>query len=51
MDCREFEIEDMRTPISHMKEDFKANGFKVESEWITTPKGRRIKSYWLTRNN
>ena len=51
MDCREFEVEDMRTPISHMKEDFKANGFKVESEWIKTPKGRRIKSYWLTRNN
>ena len=49
MDCREFEVEDMRTPISHMKEDFRANGFQVKSEWIQTPKGRRIKEYWLER--
>lgn len=51
MDCREFEVEDMRTPISHMKADFQINGFQVESEWIQTPKGRRIKQYWLTRVN
>lgn len=51
MDCREFEVEDMRTPISHMKADFHANGFQVQSEWIKTPKGRKIKQYWLTRVN
>ena len=49
MDCREFEVEDMRTPISHMKERFHEKGYKVESQWIKTPKGRRIKEYWLTR--
>ena len=49
LDCREFEVEDMRTPISHMKARFHENGYKVESQWIKTPKGRRIKEYWLTR--
>lgn len=49
LDCREFEVEDMRTPISHMKERFHQSGYKVESQWIKTPKGRRIKEYWLTR--
>ena len=43
LDCREFEV------ISHMKERFHENGYKVESQWIKTPKGRRIKEYWLTR--
>lgn len=49
MDCREFEVEDMRTPISHMKDRFHSNGYRVESQWIKTPKGRRIKEYWLER--
>ena len=51
MDCREFEVEDMRTPVSHMREDFISAGYKLNSQWILTPKGRRIKEYWLTKNN
>ena len=49
MDCREFEVEDMRTPMSHMKDRFEAAGFTLNSQWIQTPKGRRIKEYWLER--
>jgi hypothetical protein len=51
MDCREFEVEDMRTPVSHMREDFISAGYTLNSQWILTPKGRRIKEYWLTKNN
>lgn len=51
MDCREFEVEDMRTPVSHMREDFISAGYTLKSQWILTPKGRRIKEYWLTKNN
>jgi hypothetical protein len=51
MDCREFEVEDMRTPMSHMREEFERAGFVLQSEWIRTPKGRRIKEYWLDRVN
>lgn len=49
MDCREYEVEDMRTPISHMKDKFDKAGYNLHSQWIKTPKGRRIKEYWLTR--
>jgi hypothetical protein len=49
MDCREFEIEDMRTPMSHMKERFNEAGYDLHSQLILTPKGRRIKEYWLER--
>lgn len=49
MDCREFEVEDMRTPMSHMKDRFEAAGFILNSQWIQTPKGRRIKEYWLVK--
>ena len=49
MDCREFEVEDMRTPVSHMKERFESAGFILKSQWIQTPKGRRIKEYWLVK--
>jgi hypothetical protein len=49
MDCREFEVEDMRTPVSHMKERFTEAGYDLHSQWIKTPKGRRIKEYWLER--
>ena len=49
MDCQEFEIEDMRTPMSHMKDRFLSAGYKLNSQWIQTPKGRRIKEYWLER--
>lgn len=49
MDCREFEVEDMRTPVSHMKERFTEAGYVLNSQWIKTPKGRRIKEYWLEK--
>ncbi len=49
MDCREFEVEDMRTPISHMKERIDNAGFNLHTRWIQTPKGRRIKEYWLVK--
>lgn len=47
MDCREFQIEDMRTPISHLKERFQETHV-LNYKWITTPvRGARIKEYWL----
>jgi hypothetical protein len=49
MDCREFEVEDMRTPVSHMKERFTEAGYVLNSQWIKTPKGKRIKEYWLEK--
>ena len=49
MDCREFEVEDMRTPMSHMRDRFTNAGFILCSRWIKTPKGRRIKEYWLEK--
>lgn len=49
MDCREFMIEDMRTPISHLKEKFPDTHI-LRTEWIVTPvRKARIKSYWLER--
>lgn len=51
MDCREFMIEDMRTPISHLKPRFEETHI-LRSEWILTPvRGARIKSYWLERKS
>lgn len=49
MDCAEFEIEDMRTRVSHMQDDFTSAGFTLRKKWIQTPKGRRVKEYWLER--
>lgn len=49
MDCAEFEIEDMRTRVSHMQDDFTSAGFTLRKAWIKTPKGRRVKEYWLER--
>ena len=47
MDCREFKIEDMRTPISHLKHIYKET-HTLKTKWITTPvRGARIKEYWL----
>lgn len=47
MDCREFQIEDMRTPISHLKNHFQ-DTHELRTEWIVTPvRKARIKSYWL----
>lgn len=47
MDCHEFQIEDMRTPISHLKPHYQ-NTHDLKTAWITTPVRRaRIKEYWL----
>ena len=47
MDCEEFMVEDMRTPISHLKERFQ-DTHDLKFKWITTPVRRaRIKEYWL----
>jgi hypothetical protein len=47
MDCREFQVEDMRTPISHLKPRY-SETHHLKSKWITTPvRGARIKEYWL----
>lgn len=51
MDCREFKIEDMRTPISHLKSKFQDTHI-LNTRWITTPvRGARIKEYWLTKKS
>lgn len=49
MDARAFRIEDIRTPVSHMKGRLHHAGFKVESRWIETPGGARIKEYWAEK--
>lgn len=47
MDCREFQVEDMRTNISHLKDRFQ-HTHDLKTKWITTPvRGARIKEYWL----
>lgn len=49
MDCREFLVEDMRTPISHLKDKFQ-DTHNLKTRWITTPvRGARIKEYWLEK--
>lgn len=47
MDSREFMVEDMRTPISHLKPKFQDTHI-LKTSWIRTPvRGARIKEYWL----
>lgn len=47
MDCREFKVEDMRTPISHLKPHYQQT-HELHTKWIITPvRGARIKEYWL----
>ena len=47
MDCREFQVEDMRTPISHLKRRYNGT-HDLKTRWIITPvRGARIKEYWL----
>lgn len=47
MDCREFQVEDMRTNISHLRDKFKET-HHLRTKWITTPvRKARIKEYWL----
>lgn len=47
MDCKEFMVEDMRTPISHLKERYEKT-HTLKTKWIVTPvRNARIKQYWL----
>ena len=47
MDCREFKIEDMRTPISHLRKHYEST-HELKHRWISTPVRRaHIKEYWL----
>ena len=47
MDCREFMVEDMRTPVSHLKPKYK-DTHVLKCKWIKSPvRGARIKEYWL----
>jgi hypothetical protein len=47
MDCREFQVEDMRTPISHLRPRYQ-DTHTLNTKWIITPvRGARIKEYWL----
>ena len=49
MDCREFQVEDMRTNICHLKDRFPDTHI-LRKEWIVTPvRKARIKSYWLEK--
>lgn len=49
MDCREFMVEDMRTPVSHLKPKFNQT-HHLRSRWIVTPvRKARIKEYWLEK--
>lgn len=51
MDCHEFMVEDMRTPISHLKDRF-SETHDLKSRWIVTPvRKARIKEYWLGRRD
>ena len=51
MDCREFQIEDMRTPISHLRPRYQ-DTHELKYRWIITPvRNARIKEYWLEKKN
>lgn len=51
MDCREFQVEDMRTPISHLRPHYQVT-HDLKTKWIKTPvRGARIKEYWLEKLN
>lgn len=49
LDCHEFQVEDMRTPISHLSKRWEET-HDLKTRWITTPvKKVRIKEYWLEK--
>ncbi len=49
LDCAEFMIEDMRTPISHMRKEFCTTHI-LRTKWIKSPvRQANIKEYWLER--
>lgn len=47
LDCKEFKIEDMRTPVSHLRKRWEPD-YVLQSRWISTPTlKRKIKEWWL----
>lgn len=47
LDCAEFQIEDMRTPISHLRPRYEQTHI-LRTRWITTSRRKaHIKEYWL----
>lgn len=47
LDCKEFCIEDMRTPVSHLRKRYEKD-YVLQSRWISTPTlKRKIKEWWL----
>ena len=49
MDCYEFQVEDMRTPISHLKPQYEDTHI-LRSKYIKTPlRQARIKEYWFEK--
>lgn len=47
LDCKEFQIEDMRTPVSHLRKRYEKD-YVLQSRWISTPTlKRKIKEWWL----
>ena len=49
LDCPEFMVADMRTPVSHLKKHYPVT-HELKSEWIISPvKGARIKRWWLEK--
>lgn len=47
MDCREFMVEDMRTPVSHLKPKFNQTHHLRSRRIVTPVRKARIKEYWL----
>ena len=51
MDCHEFQVEDMRTYVSHLKPHYQ-DTHDLKYIWIHTPVRRaRIKEYWLEKRD
>lgn len=47
LDCKQYQIEDMRTTICHLKDRFPSTHILCK-RWIVSPKRKsRIKEYWL----
>lgn len=47
MDCSRYQIEDMRTVVSHLRPKYEET-HTLHSKWVRTPvRNARIKEYWL----
>lgn len=50
LNCREFRIEDVRTPVSHLSKRIEAAGLKLCTKKITSPvTGAWLKEYWCEK--